>query len=138
MHTTESERMSRPLAEVDPQVYEAILDEAERQKKLAEDHFHKARSAVDTSLTKVSESKLLNVPGLQPLRKELLESALQFYEGFLKQRSDDPGVQKDLAIAFAKVARITAEMQIKEDKEPEKPPPPPPMRGRIARPGSFR
>jgi eukaryotic-like serine/threonine-protein kinase len=86
----------------------------ERQKKLAEDNFHKARSAVDTSLTTVSESRLINVPGLQPLRKELLESALQFYEGFLKQRSDDPGLQKDLAIAFAKVARITAEIGSKE------------------------
>jgi glycine hydroxymethyltransferase len=31
MYTTESQRMARPLAEVDPQVYQAILDEAGRQ-----------------------------------------------------------------------------------------------------------
>jgi glycine hydroxymethyltransferase len=31
MKTTESERLSRPLAEVDPDIYEAILHEAERQ-----------------------------------------------------------------------------------------------------------
>jgi len=31
MKTAESERMSRPLAEVDPDIYQAILHEAERQ-----------------------------------------------------------------------------------------------------------
>ena len=56
----------------------------ERQRQLAqanfqkaEDNFRKAREAVDEYFTKVSESKLLNVPGLQPLRKDLLESARQ-------------------------------------------------------------
>ena len=36
-----------------------------------------ARKAVDDSFTKVSESTLLNVPGLRPLRRALLESALE-------------------------------------------------------------
>ena len=56
----------------------------ERQRRLAEANFQKAeanfrkaREAVDEYFTKVSESKLLNVPGLQPLRKDLLESARQ-------------------------------------------------------------
>ena len=31
MKTTQSERMSRPLAEVDPDIYQAILHEADRQ-----------------------------------------------------------------------------------------------------------
>ena len=56
--------------------------------------------AVDDSLTRISENKLLNVAGLQPLRKELLESALKYYQGFLEQRSDDLAVQKDLATAY--------------------------------------
>ncbi|HMF13999.1 MAG TPA: thioredoxin fold domain-containing protein, partial [Gemmataceae bacterium] len=66
--------------------------------------------AVDDSLTRISESRLLNVPGLQPLRKELLESALKYYQGFLDQRSDDLAVQKDLATAYTRVAKITAEI----------------------------
>ena len=41
-----------------------------------------ARQAVDDYLTKVSESTLLRAPqpGLQPLRKELLEAALRYYQ----------------------------------------------------------
>jgi hypothetical protein len=43
-------------------------------------------------------------------------------------------------VADAEAARLTAEMELKDDKEPEKPPPapPPPIRGRMARPGFPR
>ena len=51
----------------------------------------RARAAVDGYLTTVSESQLLKFSGLQPLRGELLESALRFYQDFLKERGDDPG-----------------------------------------------
>ena len=51
--------------------------------------------AVDDSFTKVSESKLLDVPGLQPLRLDLLKSALAFYDEFLKERGDDAALQAD-------------------------------------------
>ncbi|HEV3235901.1 MAG TPA: protein kinase [Gemmataceae bacterium] len=105
------------LQEVDRQkkLAETNLQEAERQKQLAETNFHQARTAVDDSLTRISESKLLNVAGLQPLRKELLESALNYYQGFLNQRGDDPALQKDLATAFSRVARIRAEVGSKTD-----------------------
>ena len=93
---------------------ETNLGEAQRQKKLAEDNLRKARMAVDDSLTRISESKLLNVAGMQPLRKELLESALQYYRGFLEQRSDDLAMQKDLATAYTRVAKITEEISSKE------------------------
>jgi serine/threonine-protein kinase len=89
---------------------ESNLQEAQRQKQLADTNFRKARMAVDDSLTRISESRLLHVPGLQPLRKELLESALKYYQGFLDQRSDDLAVQKDLATAYTRVAKITAEI----------------------------
>jgi hypothetical protein len=68
---------------------------AEAARAQAEENFRKARQAVDDYLTKVSESKLLNVPGLQPLRKELLDSARAYYEGFLRQRADDPGLRAE-------------------------------------------
>jgi serine/threonine-protein kinase len=93
---------------------EANLREAERQQARAEENFRQTRQAVDDSLTRISESKLLNVPGLQPLRKELLEAALTYYRAFLAQRADDPTVQKDLAQAYTRVARITAQVGSKE------------------------
>src|SRR5262249_35440233 len=51
----------------------AVLINRERAK--AEANFRQARAAVDEYFTTVSESKLLNVPGLLPLRKELLDAA---------------------------------------------------------------
>ena len=55
---------------------------------------------MDTFLTQVSESKLLGVPGLQPLRRELLQSALSYYEDFAKQRGDDPAMRGELASSY--------------------------------------
>jgi serine/threonine protein kinase len=79
---------------------------AEAQKARADANFAKARAAVDDYLTKVGDSQLLGVPGMQPLRRQLLESALEFYEGFLKERGDDPAVRTGLADAQLRVARI--------------------------------
>jgi serine/threonine-protein kinase len=88
----------------------ANLQEAERQRKRAEANFLKARAAVDDYLTRVSESQLIKVPGLQPLRQELLQSALRFYQEFLQEHGADPGLRAELAAAHLRVARINAEL----------------------------
>jgi serine/threonine-protein kinase len=86
----------------------------EQQRRLAEANylraeaiFRKAREAVDEYFTKVSESKLLNVPGLQPLRKDLLESARRYYQGFLQEHGDDPAVRAEAAEAWYRVGFVT-------------------------------
>ena len=71
--------------------------------------FREAKNAVDTYLTKVSEEKLLKEPRLQPLRKELLSLALDYYLGFIKERADDPSVRKDLADAYIRAGDIYRE-----------------------------
>ncbi|HKI17605.1 MAG TPA: serine/threonine-protein kinase, partial [Isosphaeraceae bacterium] len=83
---------------------------ADAQRKQAEANFAKARAAVDESFTKISESQLLTVPGMQPLRRELLSSALGFYEDFVKQHGDDPTVRAGLAFALLRVGKIRAEL----------------------------
>ncbi len=70
---------------------------------------------MDDSFTRISESALLNAPGVQPLRKQLLEDALKYYQGFVRRLGDRPGVQADLAAALDRVARITAEIGSKEE-----------------------
>jgi serine/threonine-protein kinase len=75
----------------------AVMINRERAK--AEANFHQARAAVDEYFTTVSESKLLNVPGLQPLRKELLDAAQRYYRDFLRERGGDPSVRADAASA---------------------------------------
>jgi serine/threonine protein kinase len=80
--------------------------DAQSQRAQAEVSFTKARAAVDELLTQVSESQLLNVPGLQPLRRDLLRSALGYYEDFVRQRGDDPTLKAGLAAAQLRLARI--------------------------------
>ncbi len=62
---------------------QARTRQAQRQ---AEENFHQARQAVDDYFTFVSEETLLDQPGLQPLRKKLLESARDYHQSFLRSR----------------------------------------------------
>jgi eukaryotic-like serine/threonine-protein kinase len=80
----------------------------ERQRRLAQANFRQARAAVDDYLTKVSEDRLLksNAPGMQALRKELLESARQYYQAFVDAHRGDPALKADLAAAQTRVATI--------------------------------
>jgi serine/threonine protein kinase/tetratricopeptide (TPR) repeat protein len=89
---------------------DARLNEAERQRARAQANFDRARAAVDDSLGHISESQLKSVPGLQPLRRELLSSALRFYEDFVKERGDDPTLKAGLAAAQLRLAKIQHEI----------------------------
>jgi eukaryotic-like serine/threonine-protein kinase len=88
---------------------EARVQEA-AQRQRAQANFHRARAAVDGYLTAVSESQLLKISGLQPLRGQLLESALRFYQDFLKERGDDPELRAELAATQARIGRIQEEL----------------------------
>ena len=79
--------------------------------------FREARRAVNDYFTQVSENKLLDVPGLQPLRKELLESALKYYQQFLDERAGDPALERDVALTWFRVARIEEEIERNADAE---------------------
>jgi tetratricopeptide (TPR) repeat protein len=80
--------------------------EAEKQRAQTEMNFNKAKAAVDEYFTLVSESKLFDVPGLQPLRKELLEAALRFYKSSAVERTDDPAVLAELAATHLRLSQI--------------------------------
>ncbi len=81
------------------------LHTAEEQRQRAEENFQNARDAVDRMLTEAAE-KLAGVPNMQQVRQALLEDALEFYQGFLEERSDDPGVRYETARAAMRVAFI--------------------------------
>ena len=85
--------------------------QSEQQKHRAETNFAKARKAVDDYFTAVSESQLLKVPGMQPLRRELLRSALTFYQDFLKERGDDTALRGELAATYLRVGKIYSELE---------------------------
>jgi serine/threonine-protein kinase len=110
VRTAASERQARQQAEETKAKLEASLKETEAQQQRAEANFAKARAAVDDYFTKISESQLMQVPGMQPLRRELLQSALAFYQDFLKERTDDPSIRAGLASAWLRVGTILGEL----------------------------
>jgi tetratricopeptide (TPR) repeat protein len=83
---------------------------AREERDRAEENFRAARDAVDRFYTKVSEEDLLKAEGLQPLRRDLLEQALGYYQTFLEQRKEDPAFAIDTAVVQSNVADILSEV----------------------------
>ena len=93
------------------------INETRHQSGLAEENFRKARQAVDDYFTQVSENRLLKspLPGLQPLRKELLETALKYYRAFVQEHRKDPSLRAELARALFRAGMITVSIGSKEE-----------------------
>jgi eukaryotic-like serine/threonine-protein kinase len=80
---------------------------ADEQKERAEANSRKAREVVDRMFTRVAQD-LEHTPRMEKIRRALLEDALEFYQGFLKERSSDPVVRHETARASMRVAQIQA------------------------------
>lgn len=87
-------------------IAEQRLMDADRERKRAEEHFEKSREAVDQMLTRVADEKLVRIPGTEPIRRQLLEDALRFYERFLEQRGNDSEIRFETAQAWQRVGLI--------------------------------
>ena len=99
---------NRRLADEKDRLAQARAEEAQRAldaRAESDANLKQALKVVESYLDRVAEEKLLNVPGLQPLRKELLVDALRFYQSFAEQRSQDPELQLQLAQAFTRIGR---------------------------------
>jgi tetratricopeptide (TPR) repeat protein len=88
---------------------QALRDKAAALKG-AEANFRRARAAVDRSFTLISESELFETAGLEPVRKQLLEGALQYYKEFVEQEPEDPELQAELAAAYFRIRQIYRSM----------------------------
>ncbi len=79
---------------------------AEEQRQQAELNFRKAQDAVDEMLTEVGQTWLADVPLMDPVRRTLLEKALTFYQGFLKEKSTDRATRYRTAWAHLRLAKV--------------------------------
>lgn len=89
---------------------EASLGETARAQALSEASFQDALAAVNDFFTHVSEDRLLNEPGTEELRHELLDLARDYYQRFLNRRSDDPTVRDEVAMSHFRVGLIVEEL----------------------------
>src|SRR5262249_11905235 len=83
---------------------------AEQRRLEAEQNYETARQAVERYFTRISDNRLLNEPHMARLRNDLLETAREFYQKFLDQRTNDPRARSDLAWAHGRLSAVTAAM----------------------------
>jgi serine/threonine protein kinase/tetratricopeptide (TPR) repeat protein len=81
-------------------------DDTAAQKIQADQNFALAKKAVEDFLTKVTQDKRLTQTDLHSLRKELLQSALPFYEEFARQKTDDPQMEAERGRAYHRLGEV--------------------------------
>jgi serine/threonine protein kinase/Tfp pilus assembly protein PilF len=101
-----TETAAREAEALQRQVAETQRTEAEKMRLRAEANFRQARRAVDDMYTQFAEKWLVNQPKLQPVQREFLQKALQFYADFARQTSADPAIRLETARAYRRVAAI--------------------------------
>jgi tetratricopeptide (TPR) repeat protein len=81
-----------------------------QEKTRAEAHFQLAREAVDEYITKVSQEPRLRAQDLDDFRKELLQSAVVFYEKLVQHGGGDPKAEAERGRAYERLGFITQEI----------------------------
>ena len=73
---------------------------------VSESRLQRALQVVEDLATRVSEDELLNEPGMQPLRIDLLEKALKHYQYFLAESGGRDSIRHEVAAAHHRVGII--------------------------------
>lgn len=95
-----------------------VLDQkllAEQNAERSDANFRQAVQSVNKFYTMVSETQLMDVPGMIPLRNDLLQNAFDHYSTLAAQNADNPVLKGMLADSVFRMARI--QMQLGKDDE---------------------
>lgn len=76
----------------------------------SEEGFKEAQHAFDQIVDRIRKEGLFDEPAMQDLKEDLLREALQYYEGFLAKRADDPAIQDEVAATYVKVGVINEQI----------------------------
>jgi serine/threonine protein kinase len=93
----------------------AERDEKDKAQKTAEANLRKSQQTVNDYFTLVSENTLLYHPALEPLRRQLLQGALDHYHRFTQEHRDDPALQGELAATYLRIAQLDHDLHSEED-----------------------
>ncbi len=83
---------------------EINLAEARYQKERAERNFHEAHEAVGAFAKLRWHPRMTETPDVEPVCKELVTTALKYYESFLQRRPDDPILRVDVGDFYKNLA----------------------------------
>jgi tetratricopeptide (TPR) repeat protein len=87
----------------------------QRERDTARANFQMALDAVDRFYNQVSESTLFNTPRMEPLRRQLLETAQEFYERFVRDRANDPEARVQLGRTYQRLGQLTRQTKSKTE-----------------------
>jgi eukaryotic-like serine/threonine-protein kinase len=87
----------------------AALQTSQRQLERAEANYQQARQVVDRYGLRLAE-ELAEIPGIEPLRRELLEDSWQCYEALLRQTEGDRTLRAEQAKTHFKAAEIASQL----------------------------
>ena len=76
-----------------------------RQARLAQRRFDEARRLIRTVIFDI-QPKMGAVAGTTPLRKELIESTLQYLEALARDAGDNPALLRELSASYVQLARV--------------------------------
>lgn len=78
----------------------------------AERDYVAARATVDDVL--VATEQLAQVPGAEDIRKELLKKTLDYYQGFVCDKSDE-GLWNDIAVTYSKIGELSSDLGTRQE-----------------------
>jgi serine/threonine-protein kinase len=87
---------------------EAERRRAEREREEAEESFRIAYQAVKDFADRARDERLVGAPGVQAVRRAMLQDALRYYRTLIERHGHDPRLDADLADAHFHVARLTS------------------------------
>src|SRR5439155_16304178 len=105
-HQREAAESAEQEARASQTKAETARAETDRARERAEKNFQQARDAVDQMLTRVGHQRLARQPGMQRVRRELLEQALAFYQRFCEDRATDSAVLAEKGRAYQRLGEI--------------------------------
>jgi tetratricopeptide (TPR) repeat protein/tRNA A-37 threonylcarbamoyl transferase component Bud32 len=76
-----------------------------RQARLAQRRFDEARRLIHTVIFDI-QPKMGAVPGTTALRKDLIESTLEYLETLARDAGDDPALLRELSASYVQLARV--------------------------------
>jgi eukaryotic-like serine/threonine-protein kinase len=89
-------------------------DAAQAAQARADRNFALAKDAVDQYLSRVTDNPKLKEADFNHLRKELLETALPFYQQFAEQEGQDPQLRASRGQAYRRLAALRSDLGEKE------------------------
>jgi serine/threonine-protein kinase len=81
---------------------------AEGERTRAEGNLAHVEDLLEEVGNRLSEKDLASRPGMEPVRKTLLEAALRHYREILSQRAGDPRLRADVAATHARIGNLVS------------------------------